>query len=244
MQAVSTQEVMMVPRARRAENEKFGNDGSYESVYLQLYKLAMKCYGRVEQLGLLMTFDDVMQEMNLSYVRAREKWNPDGGALFVTYMTYACYNNFNDRIRRMETERRNLGMINMSSISRVNAEGDEDGDFMEHYNATESTQYHVEATQFSGNGVDDYMRMEEPTMGAGETPEAILEARQSAKESLRGNLERLTPQARLIVLSIMDAAHKGNDLPKFGDVATQHNLPAEEVRRIRAEIRKALGVKI
>lgn len=100
-----------MPLARQSRNTKFANDGSYESVEKLLYKLAIKCHARVAGLGLSMDFDDVMQEMNMSYVRAQAAWKPDGGSRFSTYCTTACLNNFNQRVERAQAERVNLGMI-------------------------------------------------------------------------------------------------------------------------------------
>lgn len=108
---------------RSDSNRQYANDASYESVEHLLERLAGKCYARVKKLGIPMDFDDVLSEMNLSYVKARQAWNPEAGALFSTYCTTACMNNFNNAIAKMERDRRELGLIPFSHFQRM-----EDGD--------------------------------------------------------------------------------------------------------------------
>lgn len=241
MQTVPTNAVVY---ARKAESMAFANDGSYASVYRQLCKIAIKCFARVQAMGLSMTFDDVMQEMNLSYVRATQKWSPEGGALFVTYMTTACYQNFNERIRKAENERRNLGMVSMADMRRDSMESDEEGDFMEHYDAQGAASYSVSSQDFNGNGFDDYMESLEGSAITPESPEQILERQQEVRKSVKSNLSRLTPEARQMVLALMMAAHKGEDLPKLSAVAQGRGMNDDELKRVKTELRKALGVRI
>lgn len=94
-----------VPHERALKNEKFANDGSYASVEALLHRLAIKCYARVQAMGLGMEFDDVLQEMHVSYVKSTHKWNAQGAAMFSTYCTTVCLNNFNHAIAKMERER-------------------------------------------------------------------------------------------------------------------------------------------
>lgn len=101
-----------VARERATKNERFANDGSYASVEALLYRLAMKCYARVQAMGLGMEFDDVLQEMHVSYVKSTHKWNAQGGALFSTYCQTVCMNNFNNAISKMARERGTLLISN------------------------------------------------------------------------------------------------------------------------------------
>lgn len=124
------QETMQMPvqpvvrkRGRTEENLKFANDGSLESVDALLHKLAAKCYARVQAMSLPMDYDDVVQEMRLTYVKVKKTWNPQGTALFSTYCTFACMNNFNAAILKMARDRKEMGMVPVESIC---SEGSED----------------------------------------------------------------------------------------------------------------------
>jgi DNA-directed RNA polymerase specialized sigma24 family protein len=101
----------------------YANDGSLESVQNLLTRLAGKCYRRVAAMGLSMEFDDVLQEMRLSYVKAKAAWKPDGGSRFSTYCQTACINNFNNAIRKMESERAELGMVSINAFSGEDIDG-------------------------------------------------------------------------------------------------------------------------
>lgn len=102
---------------------KFVNDGSLASVEGMLTKQAVGYYKQVMALGLPMTFDDVMQEMRLAYVRARAKWKPEQ-ARFNTYCYTVAKNEFFRRIEKMKLERQNLGMFSIESASREGDDGE------------------------------------------------------------------------------------------------------------------------
>jgi RNA polymerase sigma factor (sigma-70 family) len=108
----------------------YANDGSYDSVKALLVKLANQCHQRAEKLGLAMEFDDVLQMMNLNYVKARRTWNPEGGARFSTYCQTTCMNNFNSAIEREVKTIREFGMTSIDAFGQSSEEGlDELGDF-------------------------------------------------------------------------------------------------------------------
>ena len=145
-------------RDREVKNRKFANDGSFESVTLQLQSLAIKCFRRVEAMGLPMTIEDVRQEMNLNYIKARNAWKPDGGARFSTYCQWVCLNNFNAAIKRMANDRKELGLVAFSDMAGTSEEGE------------------VEE--------DPLNRLE--SLDAVESPEAVAERRQELALSLKG----------------------------------------------------------
>jgi len=117
---------------RKANNEKFANDGSYASVEALLYKLAIKCFARVQAMGLSMEFADVLQEMNVGYVNSTQKWNSQGAAMFSTYCTTVCLNNFNHAIAKMERERSVLLISHEGEFTAPDSEGDDyDTNFMD-----------------------------------------------------------------------------------------------------------------
>lgn len=125
MQAQATPMPQPAAALRREEkNLKFANDGSFGSVDNLLRKLSIKCFARVQAMGLGMEIDDVYQEMCLSYVRAKSAWNPQGGALFSTYCTTVCFNNFNNAIKKMERDRRELGLQSIQDFNQGDGEQD------------------------------------------------------------------------------------------------------------------------
>lgn len=204
------------PRADK-KNERFPNDGSYASVERQLHRLAMKCYARVQALGLSMDFDDVMAEMNLSYVRARMAWNPDKGARFSTYCQTACMNNFNQRIEKQETERVNLGMISYrEALGPVGSEEDAEDD------------------PLSILGSD----------GVGGVIPSIENDRQVAEEA-RQRIARLTaPTKRLVLALLMDEkSDPMSPSAKLADLAKSVGLSGDELKRVKREIKVVFGVQ-
>lgn len=199
--------------SRSSENtERFANDGSLESVEGMLRKLAAKCFARVSAMGLGMDYDDVLQEMRLSYVKAKATWNPNKEVngrktLFVTYCQTACQNNFNIAIKKMERERREFGMFSYDAIQ------DDDGELIT-------------------GGVDmvgeDNVR-----------PEYDLERRQAmnaAFSRLSPSARRLVTE--LLRYEAMDLKTE----PRLGDIARMCQITGEELRRVKLEILKVYGV--
>lgn len=237
MQATTTK----APRERREENLKFANDGSYASVELLLKKLAHKCYKRVQAMGLGMDIDDVMQEMNLSYVRALRTWNPEGGALFNTYLTTACLNNFNDRVRKPINERRELGMVNMSDMVHK-GDRDDDGDYdpLERLDMEDSGQISINSAMFDGFGLEGSTSQTQAHAPMGANPAFIAEHRQN----VRSGMGALSQSARAMVVELLRATHAGEDLPRFTELATKNQITPAELRRIKVELSKTFGVKV
>lgn len=108
--------VTVRPR-KEAKNEKYANDGSFESVDAMLQGLAVKCFKRVQAQGLSMTFEDVRAQMDLGYVQARAKWSPDRGTRFATYCQTVCLNNFNNAVEKPARERELFGMVSLEGLS-------------------------------------------------------------------------------------------------------------------------------
>ena len=105
----------------------YANDGSYDSVKRQIHQQAALYYDRVTRMGLPMEFKDVLQELNMAYVKALASWNPEK-AKFNTYCYGAGRNEFNSRIRRMEADRVNLGLVSVGDMTPTSAEeGESEG---------------------------------------------------------------------------------------------------------------------
>lgn len=233
---------------RSEANKKFANDGSFESVDRMLQKLAFKCFARVQALGLGMTLDDVRQEMNVSYVQARKLWEPDRGVLFVSYMTTACYRNFNERIRKAELERRNLGLVNFSDMSRRQPDGQE-SDCLEYTDLSETSDY-MQITQMMGNelisGSCAPGALEAPISS---DPSIFLEEVQefySAKNNAKIALANLTPKAKQVIIDLLCAERdreEGKRLPSLRSLFVKRSATQAEIKRIRAELARAFKVK-
>lgn len=238
-------------RGERAEkNKRFANDGSFESVDRLLAKLAIKCFARVQAMGLGMTIEDVRQEMNMSYVMAKKLWEPDRGILFATYLTTACYRNFGDRIRKAELERRHLGLVNMTDMRPVHMHDDEDMDPSEYLDNSDTDTYH-HVTQIFGNELIDggFMQgKQEAPLNA--DPSVFLEELQEydmAKEKARNALTSLTPKAKEIVVELLTAARTreaGKKLPALRTIFMNRKTPHTEAQRIRKELAAAFGARL
>ena len=135
---------------------RFANDGSYLSVEAMLTRLATRCMGRVYELDLPMTYDDVRQEMDMTYLQAFKAWNPEGGARFGTYLHTACLNNFRHRVEKMIEERREMGMYSIDSKAPI----------------------------MDGDDSDPRERIQ--TLASDDSPEDQLVARQELCERLKG----------------------------------------------------------
>lgn len=226
---------------RQAGNEHFANDGSYESVALLLKNLAFKCFRRVTAMGLGMTLDDVMQEMNLSYVRCRDKWKPEGGAMFTTYLTYACMNNFNAAVRRPIEERREMGMVNMSDMVRVGSDMDDsDMDNFERIDADECQAIAISSSMFSGFGLEGQADGSPEQTPFSADPAWIIEHRQEVRQGMAN----LSPKAKAVVIDLLRELHSGQHVPRLSLIAKRREISEVELRRIKAELSKNFGVKI
>lgn len=70
-----------------------------------VHMLARKGYARLQALKIsVLDYEDVFQEMSMSFVRAADKWNPDFGTSFTAYFGRAAFNDFNKVVERL-TER-------------------------------------------------------------------------------------------------------------------------------------------
>lgn len=237
-------------RERTEENKKFANDGSYESVRLMLIKIAGRCFGRVQALGLGMTFDDVLQEMNMTYVLVKEQWRPDGGALFSTYLTTSCYRNFNERIRRAETERRNLGLVNFTDMRPVGTEDDGDMDALEFHEVQTEVTFEVDHSygeqHIQGKAID----LTAPMSADPQSLMMYLQESQAAQAAAREKLANLTTNAKVVISELLqaaklrDASDQSVKLPRLRKLMEDKGFSKEESTRIRREVVNAFGVKI
>ena len=92
---------------------------SYPEVERLVKQCASKGYRRLLAAGCSVDFDDVVGEMNVSYVLASQKFDPTRGIEFTTYLVRTIWQNFNHWADGMCEER------HVSLDTRVGAEDDE-----------------------------------------------------------------------------------------------------------------------
>lgn len=196
------------------KGQRFDNNGSYESVESQLTRLAIRCHARAEKLNLSISFEDVRQEMDESYIRCFRAWNPSRGVKFNSYLTTSCLNNFNARIEKMVDERTNLGMYSYDDRVGDTEEG-EAGDALERL-----------------NGIAD----------EAESPEARIMARQAIRERLKG-LSHSTQRfvTALLMAESVPGHNNVNGSARFSSIARQAGITGEELRRVKVEITEKFG---
>ncbi len=218
--------------ARRSNvtNVKFANDGSLESVDMMLRKISAKCFTRVSAMGLGMEFEDVLQEMYVSYVKAKEKWNPANGALFSTYCTTVCLNNFNAAIKKMERQR-SLGKIPqvLDEITGKMVEPKfqrEFGMLSEcELNSVNQDRFEVSIENTHGNAADE--------------PHYRLSCAQETNKKIK-NLS--AGAKRLVTLLLNDELRSAAQPMRLRELAKAAQLQGGELRQVKVEILKKFGV--
>lgn len=233
------------------KNDKFANDGSYESVKGLVMTAAIKCFRRVEAFGLGMTIDDVRQEMYISYMQALKKWDPSRGILFSTYLTTALYRNFNEVIRRAEVERRNLGLVNMTDMRRTNSGSDmsdDECDLMGVFGPDPEIEVNLE---YGSNEISGKLLTPEAPMHS--DPSVYMEVVQEAhilRQQTHDKLGSMTDNAKAVISRLLMADHartcddKEQPLPKLTAILREAGHSEKECRRIRKEIIAAFGVRV
>jgi DNA-directed RNA polymerase specialized sigma24 family protein len=216
-----------------APRVRFANDGSLESVERQLHKLAIKFNARVQGMGLSMTFDDVLQEVHVSYVLARAKWNPEGGARFSTYCQTAATNNFNERIARMARERRVLGMVPTSQLLQDTDMSDSDARSHTSGLVNYEPERHPGDPEVKAHPEDSHEERQ------GDSPEMALQRKQERDARVRG----LSKNARQLVKKLIVASERSSAPPSLRQIAADMNLDPVEMRRMKVEILSTFGVK-
>ncbi|MCG5512778.1 sigma factor [Ectothiorhodospira shaposhnikovii] len=76
---------------------------SYENNLGLILHIARKCHARILACHIPMEFDDVVQEISLTWLMARDKFDPDAGFRFSTYFVKSAYTGIN---RLVETQTR------------------------------------------------------------------------------------------------------------------------------------------
>jgi hypothetical protein len=228
--ALSAKRAGAQPGIRNNENNaKFANDGSLGSVDKMLHKLARRCYGRVTGMGLPMELDDILQEMRVSYILAKEKWDSQAGSLFSTYCTTVCMNNFNNTIKRMERQR-TLGKIEDTVCPETGKKiparfQRQFGLICEHEMHEDQGNLDSVTEGMSGSATDQ--------------PDYRLEQAQNTK--LR--MSTLSVSAKKIVAILLSSEKISvSPAPRLRQIAHMAKVDGKELKRVKLEILKTFGV--
>jgi RNA polymerase sigma factor (sigma-70 family) len=200
-------------QAAPAPRFKYVNDGSYKSIERQLEKLATMFFGRSSAIGIAMDREDIVQELRISYLKARNSWKEDGGSRFSTYFQTCACRHFNHRILKEETERSELGMGSMSAlIEKWGGGGDED----------------------SG----DIPHSVEMAMGTEESPQDSRERTQN----MHARLARLSLDSRMVVMKLL-IAERDRSNANLGDICLEMQITGSRLRAVRVEFLAEFDVK-
>ena len=219
-------------KERSAKNLKYGNDGSLKSVEALLFKLAGIYYRRVVELGIGMELEDVVQEMRLSYVKARQGWNPENGTLFSTYCANVCRNNFNHSILKLERQR---------TIGKI--EKDKDGNppkFQREFGMMSDCEFETEG------GEDGMWSIIDQAEGRdSDRPDYRLDRAAAMSESLQGlSLSGKRLIGKLLRSQLQAQQDAQLDVaPKLRALAADAGLKGAELARVKLEIFNRFGVK-
>lgn len=237
------------PSGHKESNEAFANDASFDSVKLLLRGVAAKCFRRAQAMGLGMEFDDVLQEMHISYLKAKERWNPDieGAALFSTYCMAACYFNFNTAIKSVERQR-TIGKIRAKSAGAILfTENDvikakEEGRFPPKVGEVKFQRpfgmvSECEYINLYESDLSAFMEAQSAPVEC--QPEQFLEQKQEAKRKLA----TLSLEAkRLVAVLLSYEQPTDNERPSLSAIAKNLNLNPRNLRRVKIEILNTYGV--
>lgn len=99
-------------------------DTSFEAHQGLLHKFARKGYGRLTQAGVSVDYEDVFQEMSLTYVKAVKNFKPEMGYSFSAYLGQAIWHEFNRVAEAEIAHRLKINSIEDASDGTDADEGD------------------------------------------------------------------------------------------------------------------------
>lgn len=78
--------------------------------------MARKGWGRLQEAGVVMDFDDVFQEMLVIYCKVVKGYDASKGITFTAYLGRAIWNDFNKFAERLINDQCGLGLVRVSEI--------------------------------------------------------------------------------------------------------------------------------
>lgn len=89
-----------------------------------VHNFARKGWGRMIAAHVNVEYEDVLQEMSVTFTKAAHSYNPEKGIAFSSYVGRAIWNEFNRYAQKHIDERMELGL---TSIEEQDARSEEDG---------------------------------------------------------------------------------------------------------------------
>lgn len=99
-----------------------------------VHNFARKGWGRMLAAHVNVEYEDVFQEMSVTFTKAVRTFDPSKGVAFTSYMGRAIWNDFNRYAQKHIDERMQLGLVSMDNI-----EGEDDNYFAESLASDERT---------------------------------------------------------------------------------------------------------
>lgn len=81
-----------------------------------IHKFARKAYGRLEQARVIIDYEDVYQDMCVTFTKASQKWNPEAGVSFTAYLGTSIWNEFNKFAEKEINFNMKLGMRSVDDM--------------------------------------------------------------------------------------------------------------------------------
>ncbi len=95
----------------------------FESHSNLIHSFARKGFGRLQAARVLIDYEDVYQEMCISFVKAQKMYNPDSGFSFTAYFGRAVWNDFNKLAERLIGEKVAVGMESVEDFRHEEDDG-------------------------------------------------------------------------------------------------------------------------
>jgi DNA-directed RNA polymerase specialized sigma24 family protein len=218
----------MLQLAKVAQVSSKAYSTKFEDHTGMLHKLAKRAWGRLQEAGVTVPYEDVFQNFCESFVRCEATFKADTGFTFSAYYGRSCWNNFNRWAEGQINEKHTLGMVSVEELGN-DSDHDGGGDVLEFGDFADEDDAH-------------------------ESPEDILSARQESHRAAR----MLTPVAKRVVallahntpelLAFMDQRNarmlKKSDNITLRVIFDFLDLAPARARAVRAELQQVYGVTL
>ncbi|MDT4829606.1 hypothetical protein FQZ97_630310 [compost metagenome] len=162
-----------------------------------IHLVTRQCYGWVKSLGLLMDYNDVLQEVSVVFLQAQASFDESRGLKFSAYFTRAAIN----EIRKVIGSHNGMKRMNAAEREALKAKRERNKELAAAGEAQESLHMGgLETIAFGDLTLPDGSDFESTLVDEGDTPEQLLERRQEW-EALHANL---SPVASLIAKWLME----------------------------------------
>jgi RNA polymerase sigma factor (sigma-70 family) len=110
-----------------------------------IHVMSKRGYARLQSAGVGLDYEDVFQEMAITFLKAYEKFDASRGFKFSTYFYMAAFNRLNSWAQAMIDERLNQGVISIQELNR----NDEEEEYEDHLMRDDTTpEAHFRVTEF------------------------------------------------------------------------------------------------